>query len=194
MKRKENKSNRNRSLVVLLVLCAILSVTLIGCKKPAAENPAPSTPTSEVESEVVSEEVSEPVSEEPSEEVSEEVSTEVEFFNFADKYEMMAYLKKLNQTTIVDYDFTERTEQAIIPNGGKYTFEGDNNMLSVVSINKTITDIEAHNNYFYPQESAVGDGIWRLFIETTGTDMEVSFTVMYDDGTSEDFTIYVTKE
>lgn len=71
MKRNENKTNQKSGLVLLLVVCAMLAVALIGCKKPAMENPAHST--AEIESEVVSEEVSEPVSEEV---VSEEVAEE----------------------------------------------------------------------------------------------------------------------
>lgn len=56
------KTNQKSGLVLLLVVCAMLEVALIGCKKPAMENSTPST--AEIESEVVSEEVSEPVSEE----------------------------------------------------------------------------------------------------------------------------------
>ena len=41
---ENNKSNRNRSLVVLLVLCAMFASAVAGCNKPVAENPAPELP------------------------------------------------------------------------------------------------------------------------------------------------------
>lgn len=193
MKRKENKSNRNRSLVVLLVLCAMLA--LVGCKKPETEEPVTSTP--EVESEVVSEEVSEPISEEPSEEVvseevSEETVEEVEIVNFSNAKELVNYAKGLNKTTMIEYDFSEDgNSQAIIPNGAKYTMQL-RNALDVVS-NKEIVSIDTTLDYIRTSENPLV-GTWLVFIETTGTDVEVSFTVNYADGTSEDFTIYVTLE
>ena len=196
MKKNENKkTNRNRSLVALLVLCALLAVTLVGCKKPVAENPTPTT--SEVVSEVISEEVSEPVSEEPSEEVvSEEVSEEpveeVEVVNFSNAKELINYAKGLNKTTIVEYDFSEDgNSQAIIPNGANYTLQ-TGNTLYVVSA-KEILSVDASLDYVLISENPLLDN-WVLFIDNTGTDIEVSFTVNYADGTSEDFTIYVTIE
>ena len=192
MKKNENKkTNRNRSLVALLVLCALLAVTLVGCKKPVAEKPSPTT--SEVVSEVVSEEVSEPVSEEPSEEVvSEETVEEVEIVNFTNSKELIEYAKSLNKTTMIEYDFSEDgNSQAIIPNGAKYTMQL-RNALDVVS-NKEIVSIDTTLDYIRTSENPLV-GTWLVFIETTGTDVEVSFTVNYADGTSEDFTIYVTLE
>lgn len=180
-----------KRLAVVLVVGTVLAVGLVGCNE--AEVPEAEVIESEVVSETVSEEVSEEITSEAESESAEEENGGVEYFNFADRYEMMAYLKGLKKTIVIDYDFSEGTEQAIISNGGKYTLKDDNNMLSVISTNKTITDIEAHNKYFYAQEPLTDDGRWSIFIETTGIDLEVSFTVMYDDGTSEDFTIYVTK-
>ena len=180
-----------KRLAVVLVVGTVLAVGLVGCNE--AEVPEAEVIESEVVSETVSEEVSEEITSEAESESAEEENGGVEYFNFADRYEMMAYLKGLKKTIVIDYDFSEGREQAIISNGGKYTLKDDNNMLSVISTNKTITDIEAHNKYFYAQEPLTDDGRWSIFIETTGIDLEVSFTVMYDDGTSEDFTIYVTK-
>lgn len=195
MKRKENKSNRNRSLVVLLVLCAMFASLVAGCNKPVAENSEPSTPTSEVESEVVSEEVSEPVSEEPSEEViseevSEEVSNEVEYVNFSDRDELLEYLQKYNRTIIVQYNFGEEgSPQAIIPNGGYYTITEEETIRIIP--NKEVSNVQSNVNFVVIEPGMSG---WIIYFHTTGTDLEVSFTVNYADGTSEDFTIYVTVE
>lgn len=178
-------------LAVVLAVGTVLAVGLVGCNE--TEVPEAEVIESEVVSETVSEEVSEEVTSEAESESVEEENGGVEYVNFNDKYELMAYLKGLKKTIVIDYDFSKGTEQAIISNGGKYTLKDDNNMLSVISTNKTITDIEAHNKYFYAQEPVTDDGRWSIFIQTTGTDLEVSFTVMYDDGTSQDFTIYVTK-
>lgn len=177
-------------LAVVLTVGTVLAVGMVGCNE--TEVPEAEVIESEVVSETVSEEVSEEVISEAESESAEEENGGVEYFNFADRYEMMAYLKGLKKTIVIDYDFSEGTEQAIISNGGKYPLKDDNNMLSVISTNKTITDIEAHNKYFYVLEPLTDDGRWSIVIETTGIDLEVSFTVMYDDGTSEDFTIYVT--
>ena len=177
-------------LAVVLAVGSMLAVALVGCNE--AEVPETEVIESEVVSETISEEVSEEVISEAESESAEEENGGVEYFNFADRYEMMAYLKGLKKTIVIDYDFSEGTEQAIISNGGKYPLKDDNNMLSVISTNKTITDIKAHNKYFYVLEPLTDDGRWSIFIETTGINLEVSFTVMYDDGTSEDFTIYVT--
>lgn len=199
MKRNENRKNRNwRNFVVLTLVC-MLAATLVGCKTSTAVTPEPSTSevVSEPVSEPVSEEVSEPVSEEPSEEVvSEEVSEEpveeVEIVNFSNAKELANYAKGLNKTTMIEYDFSEDgNSQAIIPNGAKYTLQFTNK-LDVVS-NKEILNIETSLDYISTSENPL-IGTWLVFIDTTGTDLEVSFTVNYADGTSEDFTIYVTVE
>ena len=180
---------------IVLVLCLILMTIFVGCgKEVAVEEPTP--PTSEVVYEVVSEEVSEPVSEEPSEVVSEEVSEEtveeVEVINFSNAKELINYAKGLNKTTIVEYDFSEDgNSQAIIPNGANYTLQ-TGNTLYVVS-NKEILSVDASLDYVLISENPLLDN-WVLYIDNTGTDIEVSFTVNYADGTSEDFTIYVTVE
>ena len=188
MKRNENKSNRNRR--NLLALSVMLAVLLAGCNKPVAENPAPSTPTSEVESEVVSEEVSEPVSEEPSEEVSEEAAEEVEVVNFSNTTDLLEYINGFNKTTIVEFNFSQSgSSQSIIPNGSNYTMKLGN-MIGVIPF-KEVEIIEANSDnisIMSPMEA----NIWMVFINETGTDIEVSCTIKYADGTEEDITVYVT--
>ena len=125
-----------KRLAVVLVVGTVLAVGLVGCNE--AEVPEAEVIESEVVSETVSEEVSEEITSEAESESAEEENGGVEYFNFADRYEMMAYLKGLKKTIVIDYDFSEGTEQAIISNGGKYTLKDDNNMLSVISTNKTI--------------------------------------------------------
>ncbi len=202
MKRNENnKSNRNRSLVVLLVLCAMLSVTLIGCKKPAAENPAPSTPTSEVESEVVSEEVSEPVSEEPSEEVvSEKVSEIPEIVDGVQKVyyetydELLEHIGTIDSTVIVIFSFNYPEKgQTILYDGAHCTIE--ENLTIDVKSPKVITNITSEkDSVFVVDYDYEGIHEWNITLETTGTDIEVPLTITYEDGTEETFTVYITKD
>ena len=188
--KKIEKVNRKRMSVVLVVvlLLAMITTTAVGCGKPNAQKDP--SDTSEVVSEVISEEVSEPVSEEPSEEVvSEEPVEEVEIVNFTNSKELIEYAKSLNKTTIIEYDFSEDgNSQAIIPNGANYKLQFTN-MLGVVS-NKEILSVETSLDYIKTSENPLA-GTWVVFIGITGTDIEVSFTVNYADGTSEDFTIYV---
>ncbi len=197
MKRNENRKNRNwRNFVVLTLVC-MLAATLVGCKTSTAVTPEPSTSevVSEPVSEPVSEEVSEPVSEEPSEEViseevSEEVSNEVEYVNFSDYMELSEYLKKYDKTIIVQYNFGEEgSPQAIIPNGGYYTIT-EEEIIAIIP-NKEVSNVQSNVNFVVIEPGIEG---WIIYFHTTGTDLETSFTVNYADGTSEDFTIYVTVE
>lgn len=178
---------------IVLVLCLMLLMVLAGCGKEVVEENSTS-PTSEVVSEVVSEEVSEEVSEvvseEPSEEVSEEESNEVEYVNFSNVNELLGHLEKYDRTTIVQYNFSEEgAPQAIIPNGGYYTIN-EGSSIRIIP-NKEVNDVKANVPYISIEVAITG---WAIDVQTTGEDLEVSFTVNYADGTSEDFTIYVTVE
>lgn len=192
MRKKENRTI-NRSLVVVL-LVAMFAMLLVGCKKPAEEPPVPSTSEviSEVVSEEPSEEVSEVVSEEPSEEVSEEAAPEVEIVDFSNINELLEYAKERNQATIAEFDFSVAgSSQAIIPNGSNYTMQMGER-LHIIAV-KEVESIDANVDGIGMMESVIQD-VWTIGVYNSGTDMEVSFTVNYTDGTSEDFTIYVTKE
>ena len=63
-------------------------------------------------------------------------------------------------------------------------------MIAIIP-NKEVSNVQANVNYIIIEPSMVG---WSIYFDTTGTDLETSFTVNYADGTSEDFTIYVTVE
>ncbi|MBQ7765278.1 MAG: hypothetical protein IJ397_00370 [Lachnospiraceae bacterium] len=180
-----------KRLAVVLAVGSMLVVGLVGCN--GAEVPEAEVIESEVVSESVSEEVSEEVTSEAESESVEEEAGGVEYVNYANKVELMTYLEELNQTTIIWYNFSIGTEQAIIPNGEKYTLEGDNSV-TVISTNNNIVDIRANVDYIDTLKSESKENQWAIYVETTGTDLEVSFTVVYEDGTEEDFTIYITKE
>lgn len=195
--KKIEKVNRKRMSVVLVVvlLLAMITTTAVGCGKPNAQKDP--SDTSEVVSEVSStSEVSESTSEElsteevVSEEVSEEVSNEVEYVNFSNVNELLEYLEKYNRTTIVQYDFSEDgNPQAIIPNGGYYTIK-EGRTIRIIP-NKEVYNVQSNADFFVINSAKIG---WAIYFKTTGTDLETSFTVNYADGTSEDFTIYVTVE
>lgn len=199
MKKNENKkTNRNRSLVALLVLCALLAVTLVGCKKPVAEKPSPST--SEVVSEVVSEEVSEPVSEEPSEVVSEPESEEPEIVDGVQKVyyetyeELIEYIDTIDETVIILFSFNYPEKgQTILYNGAHCTIEKD--FTITVKSPKTITSItstrESVSVVDYDYE---GSHEWDIGLYELGTDIEVPLVITYEDGTEETFTMYITKD
>ena len=80
---------------VVLTVGTMLAVGLVGCNETEV------TESEEIESEVVSETVSEKVSEEVTSEAESESAEEenggVEYVNFNDKYELMAYLKGLKK-------------------------------------------------------------------------------------------------
>lgn len=197
MRRKERK-NRNRSLVVLLVLCAMLAVTLVGCKKPVAENPAPST--SEVESEVVSQEVSEPVSEEPSEEVVSEEVSEPEIVDGVQKVyyetyeELLEHIDTIDSTVIVLYSFNYPEKgQSILYNGAHCTIE--ENLVINVKSPKVITSIISEKESIFVVDYDYEDiHEWDINLYEVGTDIEVPLTITYEDGTEEIFTVYITKD
>lgn len=180
---------------IVLALCLMLMMVFVGCGKEVAEEDSTSL-ASEVEFETVLEpvyeEVSEPVSEEPSEEVAEEIAPEVEFVNFSNLDELVAYSAELNQTIIVEFDFSvDGSTQAIIPNGSNYTMQlGER--LRVIAI-KEVESIDTNVDGIGIMEGTT-QNVWVVGVYNSGTDMEVSFTVKYTDGTSEDFTIYVTRE
>lgn len=178
---------------VLLVLVMVVFVaTLAGCKKTSAVVDKP------VASETVSsEEVSEEVSEEPSEEVSEEVSEEpseetkeVEEVNFSNANEVVEHFKEINEVAIVECNFAqEGSSQFVIPNGSNYTMQMGKSLMLIPS--KEVNSIESNVENVTIRESAV-KGTWLAVIFTTGTDIEVSATIKYADGTEEDILLYVT--
>ena len=199
MKKNENKkTNRNRSLVALLVLCALLAVTLVGCKKPVAENPTPTT--SEVVSEVVSEEVSEPVSEEASEVVSEPESEEPEIVDgvqmvYYETYEELCeYVGTIDETVIVLFSFDHSEKgQPILYNGAHCTLEED--FVITVKSPKTITNMTSEKeSVLISDYDYNGIHEWDIGLYEQGTDIEVPLVITYEDGTEETFTVYITKD
>ncbi len=183
---------RRKSIVMLL--CVMLTMLLAGCGKEGEVTSELST--SEVESEVVSEEVSEPISEETVENTVPEVEiVTIDTTGVRPPDALLEYVKTLNKTVIVDYNFSESSEVSIIPNGAKYTMgenEYDIYNLGIISTVKDISELKTNVNYLVCMEDPNIDGKWLIYIETTGTDIEVSFTAVYEDGTEEDFTVYVT--
>ena len=137
---------RRKSIVMLL--CVMLTMLLAGCGKEGEVTSELST--SEVESEVVSEEVSESVSEE----VIENTEPEVEIVNIdttgvRPPDALLEYVKTLNKTVIVDYNFSESSEVSIIPNGAKYTIKEDEYSiyLNIIPAAKEISEIKSDVNY-----------------------------------------------
>ena len=179
---------------ILIILCVMLAVLLVGCEKE--EEMTSELSASEVESEVVSEEVSEPISEEAVENTEPEVEIiNIDTSGIRPPDALLEYVKTLNKTVIVDFDFSESTEVSIIPNGAKYTMgenEYDIYSLSIMSTAKDISEFKTNVNYISFEKNPLIDSTWTMYLETVGTDLEVSFTVVYEDGTEEDFTIYVT--
>lgn len=182
-----------KRLISTVFIIISFGLLLTGCKD--AEETVPEASSSEAVSEVISEEVSEEVSEAESEAVasekmSEEIVEDVVIVNFSNSKELIEYVNGYNKTTIVEYNFSEEgSSQSIIPNGSKYTMQMGN-ILMIVSI-KEVSNVESSIDYITTMENTLSN-TWAVYIDTAGTDLEVSFTVNYTDGTSEDFTIYVT--
>lgn len=178
---------------VLLVLVMVVFVaTLAGCKKTSAVVDKP------VASETVSsEETSSEVSEEPSEEVSEEVSEEpseetkeVEEVNFSNANELVEHFKSTNETAIVECNFSQTgSSQFVIPNGSNYTMQMAKSLMIIPA--KEVSTIESNVDNVKIGETPT-EYLWLAVILTTGTDIEVSATIKYADGTEEDILLYVT--
>ena len=196
MKKNENKkTNRNRSLVALLVLCALLAVTLVGCKKPVAEKPSPST--SEVVSEVVSEEVSESTSEELSTEevASEEVSEET--------MDLTLYTEangKNGMDLINDMDYNEFKvvvwrqgygAKTILSNGDSYKIEDENDFLYLYYPNQ-MQSVQV--NMDYVEIITEYEKVCPFRVYGIGENIEVTFTGTDVDGKEYEITFYVTKD
>ena len=189
MKRNENKSNRNRSLVVLLVLCAMFASVVAGCNKPVAENPTPST--SEVESEVVSEEVSEPVSEEVvSEEISEETMDLTPYTEDNGKFPLdLVNDMNYNEFKVIVWK-TGEGAKTILSNGDSYQIQEDE-WLWLYYPNQ-MQNVQSNMDYVMIDREA--ERICDFHIYETGESIKVSFTGTDIDGKEYEITFYITKD
>ncbi len=183
-----------KKLIMLLVLSVVCFVLLMGCNDSDAVNNE--TVATEVESEAVSEVVEEISEEENGTETSEENSLktveEIEYANCADIDEFIKYLEKYDGVVIAYFNFgKEGKPQAIIPNGGYYTISEDD-VIWIIPNNKEVMDVQSITTYYFEIEpSIVG---WAIHFYDVGEDQETSFVVNYADGTSEEFTLYITVE
>lgn len=197
------KNKAVKKVILELVTGVLLVVGLTGCK--VAEGTAPealsSEVVSEVESEVISEEVAEDVSEEAvSEEVSEEVSEMPEIVDgvqvvYYDTYEeFIPFFDDVEEPVVAIYHFGYPEKgQAVLYDGAHYVVE--ENFSITVRSSKVIKNVTSTagsvqiTNYEYK-----GNQEWPISIYATGTDIEVPLTVIYEDGTEETITVYITKD
>ena len=185
--------NGRRILVALLV--AMLSTTVVGCGKPKTEDDSPKT--SEVVSELPSTtEASEPVfSEEPSEEVvSEEPSEETMDLTPYTVSNGKFPLDLVNDMNYNDFKVIVWRSgvgaKTILSDGDSYELQDEDDLLSLYFPN-AMTDIQANEyvDIYGGNESASG-----FFIIGSGENMEVTFTGTDVDGKEYEITIYVTKD
>ncbi len=185
------------------IIITCFSLLLIGCKETEGTTPEASSSevVSEVELEEVSEEVTEDVSEEVvSEEVEEEVSEMpeivdgVQIVNYSNEEELEGYCEKIENPTIAVFNFTfVEKGQAILYDSAHYTIEKD--FFMTINSSKKIQTVNAQAEYISITNSVNDDGVeWRLFVDTTGKDIEVPLTIIYEDGMDETLTVYITKE
>ncbi|MBE5884863.1 MAG: hypothetical protein E7284_00465 [Lachnospiraceae bacterium] len=178
---------------VLFALSILCYVLLLGCNDSDAANNE--TVTTEVESEAVSEVVEEISEEENGPETSEENSLktveEIEYANCTNGDEFIEYLKQYDGVIITNYSFAEEGRpQVLIPNGAYYTIsEGES--IRIIPNNKEVTDVQNSTYNFELDLTMVG---WAIRFWDKGEDQETSFVVNYADGTSEEFTLYITVE
>ena len=193
MKRNENKkSNRNRSLVVLLVLCAMLAVTLIGCKKPAEENPAPSTPTSEVESEVISEEVSEPVSEEVVSEEPVEETMDLTPYTIENGKKVVDLINDMEYNEFKVIVWSKGIgAKTILSNGDSYQIQNADEYLYLYYPNQ-MQSVQSDMDYVRIEEEYETDCTFNVY--GTGENIEVTFTGTDVEGKEYEITFYLTKD
>lgn len=112
---------------------------------------------------------------------------------YFDSYaELGAFTDTLEDTAIVVYHFFvgyKDKGQAIVYDGAHYTIP-ESFYLDVVS-SKNIQRASSIAEYVYVGKV---EDAWGVWVNTTGTDIEVPVTIEYEDGTEETITIYVTKE
>lgn len=178
---------------VLFALSILCYVLLLGCNDSDAANNE--TVTTEIESEAVSEVVEEISEEENGTETSEENSLktveEIEYANCANIDEFIEYLKQYDGVIITDYSFAEEgSPQVLIPNGAYHTIP-EGSLISIMPNNKEVADVE---NITYNCEIDPSPKGWIIYFYDKGEDQETSFVVNYADGTSEEFTLYITVE
>lgn len=192
-----------KKVILKLVAGVLLVVGLTGCKEAEGTTPeaTSSEAVSEVESEVMSEEVAEDVSEEVvSEEAKEEVNEMPEIVDgvqvvYYDTWEeLYEYVGTIDETVIVMFSFNHSEKgQPILYNGAHCTIEED--FAIVVKSPKTITSITSEKGSVLVSDSDY-EGIheWDVGLYEVGTDIEVPLVITYEDGTEENFTVYITKD
>lgn len=182
-----------KKLIMLLVLSVLCFALLMGCNDSNEVNNE--TITTEVESEVVSEVVEDISEEDDSVEASEDDSLrtveEIEYANCTNGDEFIEYLKQYDGVIIAHYSFSEEGRpQVLIPNGAYYTIS-EGTIIRIIPNNKEVLDVQNITYNYEVYTSMVG---WAIDFLDVGEDQETSFVVNYADGTSEEFTIYITVE
>lgn len=182
-----------KKFIMLLVLSVLCFILLMGCNDSDVANNE--TVTTEVESEAVSEVVEEISEEENGAETSEENSLktveEIEYANCANLDEFIEYLKQYDGVIIVQYNFSEEGRpQVLLPNGAYYTISKDDS-IRIIPNNKEIEEVQniTYNFVFEPTRTGPAIDFYDV-----GEDQETSFVINYADGTSEEFTLYITVE
>ena len=185
---------------LLVVALIIVIASFMACNNAeGVETPVASEPASSSEAvseEVSSEEVSEEVSEEPSEEVYEIVDG-IQTVKFDTYDELDIFSHSLEDTVVVSYSFFPTFEgagQAVLYNGAHYTIP-ENHYLTISSQkNIGFATTTTEDIYVGAGEFNIYGKEWSIYVNTTGTDIEIPILIYYTDGTEDTITIYVTKE
>ncbi len=201
------KNKAVKKVILELVAAVLLVVGLTGCKEAEGTTPeaTSSEMVSEVETEVISEEVAEDVSEEVvSEEVEEEVSEMPEIVDgvqvvYYDTWEKLYdyvydYIETVDETVLVVFSFNHSENgQLIVYNGAHFTLEED--FVMTFKSSKTITSITSEKgSVLISDYDYEGYYEWDIGLYEEGTDIEVPLVITYEDGTEENFTVYITKD
>ncbi|MBQ7972460.1 MAG: hypothetical protein IJ291_03290 [Lachnospiraceae bacterium] len=188
---KRNRMNR-LNILVLTTLCVTL---LAGCGTATEDTPAVSEAISEVVSEVASgEESSEPTTESVPEESTEGTTEEIDLTlyteengkNMVDLTNDMTY----NELKLIVWEY-EYGAKAIVSDGDSYVMENDDDLLFLYYPKKvqSIKDnMDGAIHILVEEEKYCGFNLYAI-----GKDLEITFTVTYEDGTEEDITIFLTK-
>lgn len=182
---------------LVMVLACLAVGLLVACGNDAENIPAEPT-TEAVQEEVSTAEVSEEVI---SEEVSETESDVTEIINGVEMVyctnfdELSEYVSTLDSSVFVEYSFanlgTIASGQAILYDGAHYTMREDSYLHflykpGVKEVSSELNKIEL--------EIEVGMNGWFVIIWDLVEDKEIPFTIEYEDGSQELFTVYVTKD
>lgn len=198
MKKVKERMNYGKKSGTIILLCILMGV-FVGCNSNTKEIPEESV--AEIASETLStSEISEMAVEESSSEEIEseepEITDGVQMVYYENIDEFEEYVYSLDSTVLLGYSFhhpgTIASGQAIVFDGAHYTWRkgaGAN-----ITSYKPIESVTSLSDLVEVEKNLIAENKWNLEIDGVHTDIEVPLKVIYEDGTEEKITFFITKD